>query len=67
MPSRLPRHALPVEVVDHERQQRANSRHLKQQLRFMRRERAAVELRLMVAVKSALDPNGLMNPGKVLG
>lgn len=33
---------------------------------YLSRYKAPIDLRLMRAIKQALDPNGLMNPGKVL-
>ena len=32
----------------------------------LRRHKAAVDIELMTAIKQAIDPRGLMNPGKIL-
>ncbi len=34
---------------------------------FLDRSRSPAELELMRRIKNALDPNGILNPGKVLG
>ncbi|WP_441295984.1 FAD-binding oxidoreductase [Sinorhizobium fredii] len=34
---------------------------------FLDRSRSPAELEVMRRIKTALDPNGILNPGKVLG